>query len=50
MVSEGVLLIGDGGVIHRMNPAAERMLGYPADELTELWDAPAHTAALRQGM
>jgi len=36
-LEQGVILAGVGGTIFRINPAAERILGYSAVELTALW-------------
>ena len=36
-LDQGVILVSADGTIHRINPAAERILGYPAEELTEMW-------------
>ena len=40
-LEQGVVLADVTGAIHRINPAAERLLGYTADELTELWRSGA---------
>ena len=36
-LEQGVVLADVTGAVHRINPAAERLLGYTADELSELW-------------
>ena len=36
-LEEGVLLADASGVVLRMNPAAERLLGYDAAQLTDCW-------------
>ncbi len=36
-LDQGVILASADGTIHRINPAAELILGYPADQLTEMW-------------
>ena len=36
-LEQGVILASAGGVIHRMNPAAEQILGYNAHELSARW-------------
>ena len=36
-LEQGVILADRSGAIHRINPAAQLMLGYTADELTSLW-------------
>ncbi|MCU1397702.1 MAG: hypothetical protein JWN62_811 [Acidimicrobiales bacterium] len=36
-LEQGVILADVDGVIHRINPAAERLLGHTAAELTALW-------------
>ncbi len=42
-LEQGVILAAESGVIHRMNPAAQRILGYAASELTALWQGPDWT-------
>ncbi len=39
-LEQGVIFADRSGTIHRINPAAERLLGYTAAELTELWRSP----------
>lgn len=36
-LDQGVILASGDGTIHRINPAAEAILGYSAERLTELW-------------
>ena len=36
-LEQGVILADESGAIHRLNPAAQQMLGCTADELTNLW-------------
>ncbi|MCU1394177.1 MAG: hypothetical protein JWM34_2605 [Ilumatobacteraceae bacterium] len=36
-LEQGVMFADRTGTIHRMNPAAQRILGYSLDELTALW-------------
>jgi diguanylate cyclase (GGDEF)-like protein/PAS domain S-box-containing protein len=38
-LEQGVILAEPDGTIHRINPAAERLLGYTAPELTRLWQS-----------
>jgi diguanylate cyclase (GGDEF)-like protein/PAS domain S-box-containing protein len=42
-LEQGVLFADQAGIIHRMNPAAERILGQSASELTELWTSGTWT-------
>ncbi len=39
-LEQGVILADRTGTIHRLNPAAQRILGYTAVELSELWRSP----------
>lgn len=38
-LEQGVVLVTLSGAIVRINPAAERILGYPAEQLDELWQS-----------
>ncbi len=42
-LEQGVLFADPTGVIHRMNPAAERILGNSASELTAMWTSGTWT-------
>jgi diguanylate cyclase (GGDEF)-like protein/PAS domain S-box-containing protein len=42
-LDHGVVLMDPSGTIHRMNAAAERLLGYDAAELTAKWRSPSWT-------
>ena len=39
-LEQGVVLADGEGHVYRLNPAARRILGYEADELTALWQSP----------